>query len=420
MASSSNLRILSDQALEILRLRGDNAQLKDGARAVSNTSYFTSDSLDSQATVIIPEVLDSVETLRFLEFNATTAETIWSDYEQRRQEFPHRADILNSARRHLEKSSENPLWEHDDWNGAMQRLGLSSNFQSRIMDPEFADMRLSGSLKYWIVQMLEDRYHFLLTLDDVIKEPPTKTLGKKTSSLGLDNKIFTKAGPAVPPRSSSKAPALGAFDPPKPDIATATDEPPNSLPDHLMLWKGGAMTRLESLIREDKTLNFQALASTPPGDFSSISRGLYLTKHEQVAYRYAEWAHKLVDGDAVPVGLLRVAIPREYLVSSHELVGEEWREFVWANRNLESSPAQFDYLAEFQWLVGPICRNSNDQVKRMKDASEIAVWKLAGAGGHGSETASQHYTSGVTSFRLLNSACVGKVWITSVALRANK
>lgn len=57
----------------------------------------------------------------------------------------------------------------DDWIGAIQGLGLASAFGDRIMDPEVEDMRLSGSLKRWVVMMVEARYEMLATLDEVVK-----------------------------------------------------------------------------------------------------------------------------------------------------------------------------------------------------------------------------------------------------------
>lgn len=75
-SSSSSLKVLSAPTINILRARGEGIQ-HGGYRAVSNTSYANADSLDSEATVMIPDELESLETLQFLRFNHTTAVIIW-------------------------------------------------------------------------------------------------------------------------------------------------------------------------------------------------------------------------------------------------------------------------------------------------------------------------------------------------------
>ena len=72
--------------------------------------------------------------------------------------------------------------------------------------------------------------------------------------------------------------------------------------------------------------------------------------------------------------------------------------------------ADLEYLTEFQWLVGGLCRQSQNLVARMTDQSQLEVWKLKG-----NETASQYFTGHRVMFNLLNKECVGKVWVTALA-----
>lgn len=71
--SRSLNKMLSEHSINVLRTRDDTSQLHHEFRALSNISYSSEDSFDSQATVQIPDELDSVETLRFLELNDVTA-----------------------------------------------------------------------------------------------------------------------------------------------------------------------------------------------------------------------------------------------------------------------------------------------------------------------------------------------------------
>jgi hypothetical protein len=106
---------------------------------------------------------------------------------------------------------------------------------------------------------------------------------------------------------------------------------------------------------------------------------------------------------------LKVAIKDSLLSSSKEIYGEEWRRFVWGCRNMEI-PADLEYLTEFQWLVGGLCRQSQNLVAKMTDKSQLEVWKLKA-----NVTASQYFTGHRVVFNLLNKECVGKVWITAIS-----
>lgn len=73
LVSIVSSKTLSGESIQILRLRNDHYSVKNGFRSISNTSYMSEDSLDSQETVEIPEYLESLETFKSLEINETTA-----------------------------------------------------------------------------------------------------------------------------------------------------------------------------------------------------------------------------------------------------------------------------------------------------------------------------------------------------------
>jgi hypothetical protein len=171
------------------------------------------------------------------------------------------------------------------------------------------------------------------------------------------------------------------------------------------------VSQLELLYGPDGKLTIERLISTPPGDFDTPGRaGLYFTKQEQLAYEYAEWAKQVVDGNVVPVGILCVAIPNNLLHSIVEVVGDNWRRYVWHCRHQLLPPQDLEHLATFQWITGPFCRQSNNRVSRLSNNSELTIWKLERG-----EAASQHFTSSAQMFSLLNANCVGKTWITNLA-----
>lgn len=181
--------------------------------------------------MLIPEELESLETFKFLEFNDTTAAIVWGRFKSSQSQFPERATVLASAKSHVRGIAGHDTTSENDheWVDVMRRIGLSSNFQARIMSDELKSMRLSGSLKSWIWQMFEMRYEFLLTLDSVLQASLVNTLTRKSSKPALGS-FTTKSAPAIPARVSSlqafKGPTSGSFKAPNPQAATEPEEPP--------------------------------------------------------------------------------------------------------------------------------------------------------------------------------------------------
>lgn len=305
------------------------------------------------------------------------------------------------------------LSENDDWRGVMQRIGLTSNHQARVMDPAWTAMRVNATAKETAIWMMEMRYEFLMSLDTIIQNPE-KGFERKVSHLDMNGSL-QPGRPSIPPRGASKGmgqPSVGTFGAAGPSTATTTQDPPLEVPGCQFFYKGGALARLDRLNDRNNALRFETLLSTPPGDFDDPRgmAGLYLTKQEKVAYEDARWAQHVVDGNVVPVGILRVAIPNELLSSICEVVGDNWRDYVWACRHWLFTPGHLRYLANFQWLTGPVCYQSNEAVSEMLDKSELALWKLERG-----ESASQHITLSPEMIDLLNEHCVGKTWITNLA-----
>ena len=93
----------------------------------------------------VPEELESIGTLPFLEFVPGAVSVVWNILLQRRQNDPHRADIVGEARKHISACEDATLTD-DDWIGAMEAMGLARFSEARLMDPHFNYVRLSTTL----------------------------------------------------------------------------------------------------------------------------------------------------------------------------------------------------------------------------------------------------------------------------------
>ena len=405
--------VLSEESLTILRTRGHTSPQFQNRRVISNASYMSKDSFDSESTVEIPDELVSQATLEFLEFTSGAATKLWENIMSSRTILPD-VDFLEAVKFHIEAGPRDPSSHDDDeaWFAFMENLGLTRAFQLRVMNPEFKNMRDSASLKEWILLMIEERYFFLKSLDSFVKTP-ANGIDRQVSRMDLHTGTLVNgcAVPeggssigATPPTSNSSTAQLSA--------ATTTPDTPREIEGATTLFKGGTIARLQSMRRPENALEFRALQSTPPGDFSARELGLYFTKQEQVAFKYAQWLGQVVDGRVIPVGILQVAVPKDLLESMAEVFGEDWRKFVWANRRtveVVEVPLELEYLRDYQWLTGPLCTQSQPTINAMSNRSELITSNLSGG-----ESAIQMFTSQWSMMKLMNERCVGQVWITAI------
>lgn len=410
--TQSGRRVLSLSTISQLDEQGQGTSVENGFRKVSNSSYMSASSLDSQATVLIPEYLDSLETVQFLEFQKPTAELLYARFQATDPDDERGPDLIRIITEHVNGTNGDAIAEDSDqvWIEVLTRMGMTANFRARVMTNEFRDMRDMGSAKEWVLYMIEMRWSFLNDLDSVVTTP---ALGVEKKASHLDpSGQFTSTSIQVPKQSSSKSstPKTGKFKPTPPLVQTSSNPPP-SVVGHQMLFKGTNLSRLEEVfIGPDKRrLNFNRIVSLPPGDFSAVTGGLYLTSQPWVAYRYAEWAAIIADGQVVPMGLLTVAIPQHLMSSIQTVGGEQWSKLVWQSRKQTELFPEVNYLQNFSWLEGPICCKNNAAVRRMHRRSEVFAWTRHG------QQARQTWTGSPSMLQLLNEHCEGKVWVNALA-----
>ena len=160
-----------------------------------------------------------------------------------------------------------------------------------------------------------------------------------------------------------------------------------------MLFKAGSRVRLEFVLRDypfkrpqEDCLNLSRMRIRLPsdsmrsrtcGDFSSIDDGWYFVKQYESAYRFTRFAAHLLNGNAVPVAILHIAVPKHILASVREMSGDAWREFVWSNRHGRRDRLRGRGLDGHDWLAGPVCVQNTSQVERLDDKSQLRREKLA-------------------------------------------
>jgi hypothetical protein len=328
-------------------------------------SIYSSSSSSEDDTIIIeiPESLDSLETLTWCGFDEDTASTfIVPEWERQNELFPERdRALMDEAMRFLRSKI---LDENQDWHASLRILGLKTDLINRIMNPEFDDIRVGGTPRFWAIDSVKEAYSYLSHLvwkaDMVLKSDPQR---------------INSPAPNTTPQKALKVPTnLGRE---RFDVLWAAAERPQNTDGRQIFYKGGAKYRLQQAFGGANGINLAPLLSDPPTDFHPTSASyLYFTKHREVALKYCKYQAERVP--AVEPGLLVMALPTSTLPEQTPVFGDNWFDLVWSSRcnrvlreNLGRLPDHLKSYEEADILMGDICGTGSEKVEKMKDKREL-------------------------------------------------
>ncbi|KAI9827086.1 MAG: hypothetical protein M1826_006450 [Phylliscum demangeonii] len=217
------------EALPLSRFRTCSAR----PRTSSGRFHSLSDT-DADATVDVPEDLDSAKGLQFLGFCPEVAADIWE---------------------HDCRLSGQDAAANDDveWNRAMTDMGMDGATRRALRTPGFDNVRFRARPQHWVIETLKDRTAFLRSISNSIVHPE---LGRKraVSRTGLD------VDRSITPRGSPEA--AGSL--------------PHR-PDEVILFKSGVEAWLALAIPPDGRLLLGAVATMRPTDFADVELLVYFT-----------------------------------------------------------------------------------------------------------------------------------------------
>lgn len=107
----------------------------------------------------VPKDLNSVECLEFVGFDNEQAQLIfdvWQDYNKAwggtsdKWAMDVAAECIGDA-----EASYDAAGSDEDWDQALREMGLSADTRERILDPEFAWVRLTQTASYWARDTIE-------------------------------------------------------------------------------------------------------------------------------------------------------------------------------------------------------------------------------------------------------------------------
>ena len=356
---------------------------KSGMRKVSAATMYSVRSIDSdsssggssagsrhisacatrESTVMVPEIMESVQTLQWLGFNHDTAQQLFQTWKNFHPD--DSSDFLTVALEHLEyHSCEDACGDDEDWLRTFADLGIADELVSAVMDPLFKGVRLTHSAKEWVAETLQGRFEVLAKTQNtsvqrvkLLREEAIKRriAARKTSGTSIEGDIPENSAPQI-------------------NYVTAY---PQYIPGSTTVWIGHTRARLESIFI-DGSIDLTQIPSAPRSDFTSgYVAGVYTALQREVAEVYANYAKRRIGSTSVC--LLSIQIPNA-LIYEFDLLslpyGDLWRKVVWACRSGRRLRGELASIATRKLLIGPICGHPSKTVANKRDWKEIGEQDL--------------------------------------------
>ncbi|KAJ8063818.1 hypothetical protein OCU04_007677 [Sclerotinia nivalis] len=270
---------------------------------------------DARVYTLIPEFLESEETLEWLGWASQKAAEIW-------------------ARWRTIQATET---QHDDWEEHMRNWGVISELIDAIMDAEFSNVRLTESAQHWVRDTMEIRY---LSLERI----------KRDSDLRAEN---------------INTPSTG--------IATDTVPRTSNVPGHLALYKAISTER----VRRDMEGNIEigSLVSGTPSDFRGFGGTvLYFAPDFQVAEQYRN--HIKRRASTSPPLIIRLSLPNAFMegLPPHVIeFGNLWRQVIHTCRSGRDLRGDLKYIHRLPLIIAPIAHSPNQAIARLRDWQQVAI-----------------------------------------------
>ena len=128
-------------------------------------------------TETVPEAIESVETMQYLGLTPAAAmEALYEFVRQYKLTEYVKIEFVEWAKKHVEKF---PDCDGNDavskWDDAMKVMGVQELRRKAILDPEFATLREEHTAKYWVMQMMEEKWKHLVELNQKLKSDMLKS-----------------------------------------------------------------------------------------------------------------------------------------------------------------------------------------------------------------------------------------------------
>ncbi|OBT86046.1 hypothetical protein VE02_05525 [Pseudogymnoascus sp. 03VT05] len=336
-----------------------------------------------QGSFEMPTAVISAEVLEFVGFNQATAKTVCERFMNRPDPSINVDSFLDYATSQVQQMRVLETTDYTDREimarEAMALVGLTTDFQDRMLGPRFKTVYGTENLLFWVLDTLKVGYLALEQLHDRLKD--------RVRIIEAKGKV--KAKRALKQENSSNGPSQAAL----PQTTATVSQTPkdHSLPanlisietgpalpsplEYMVLYKATAALEMggNSWIDDDGIVDMNVMSSVPGGDFSYRSMVHGWTPEREVAKLYREWAQRRCPYSETWVVRICVPITLINSIPTTELwFSPDWKEFVWYCRRKRRPPEKFNYLdpenRAIGLIKGHISTNMAQQVAHIRKA----------------------------------------------------
>jgi hypothetical protein len=170
MSRANQLQVCSPESLSILHRLGEDIRIYEGKRTISTASYNLS-CADPNSMLDLPVFLVSKQTLVFFELSESKVEEMWASWQRLSSEAQESLDFGEWVVEFVKSSGNyNAIGPSGDWTRSFQEIGVSEDFQNRLMNPELTNCRLRYSAIELVTGSIEARYDMLKGFDRLLDD----------------------------------------------------------------------------------------------------------------------------------------------------------------------------------------------------------------------------------------------------------
>ncbi|KZF23096.1 hypothetical protein L228DRAFT_143430 [Xylona heveae TC161] len=180
--SLNHRRVISEGNLRLLAEAGQVSETNQpGCRRVS-TQYISP--FASRDTLDIPDFFNSAAALVFCGMQPAVAENLFDEWQNLPEEhFAYGHDIDRLGKNYIElRAAAVDAWlpePQHDWEAALEHQGIKLSTRQGIMDPEYRDIRLSGTASEWALDTFICNWDFLASLEERVAHTFERLGGEK-------------------------------------------------------------------------------------------------------------------------------------------------------------------------------------------------------------------------------------------------
>ena len=316
----------------------------------SEASSSSENSADSGVglvpSFIVPEYIESVETLEYIGWGEEKATDIWARWEIVKQTESNEAAFQQQFLEYALSAIPDLKLEdrQEDWDAEMLNWGVGAELRAAIMDEAYTNIRLTESAQYWVKDTMEIRY---LSLERLQRDSQMRA---QTSATSTNNATDTRENPVVITQ-----------------LATSS-----TVPGKLALYKAIAKDR----VGRDSTgkISIESLVSGTPSDFRGVGgTTLYLTPTLEVAEHYRGYIRRRYNG-AAPL-MLELSVTNSFIEALPPFIlrfGDLWKEIVYTSRRGLLLRGDLKRIHRLPLIIAPIARSHNRTISSLNDYHQIS------------------------------------------------